>query len=457
MPRPCSWPNPFNDHQTMQFSMNKTVAEKADLLRVVVAAKEKGVLFPELALTLLVFVDELYEEFSRRDVEDALFLSREGYVLKQLFESYVSVRQPENVIRTHYLEASRRSTFLLSLRDLAVENFHVLFRQYVRISVQDFLRSLDLQAYAEELAAGLGVKSSAFSLTSDHLPSDPLFIRLIESEAFGKIYESERARRSAAFKDYVAGLFSGQLPDELHLVDVGWKGSIQDNIHNWFIQQNETGTVSGYYIGLVAPGLRSDANFKDGLLFNSLGGMTEGFRIFNENRSLFEVFLPAPHGSPVAYRKGPEGGIEIVHDEFSERAFIERHVQKATDQIVVVFKQLLDVLGTRVLEDGCLRSFAIQQHARMVYDPTETELTWILAAEHAESFGVFSTSTFAAHARDKNLLERSRFTIRLMRDRRLPDAHWPWFELRRSGLPGLSRAYALFRLVQERLGRRSAQ
>ena len=67
-----------------------------------------------------------------------LFCSREGQLLKKLFDLYQSTFLHKNKIQTYYFYVSRRSTLIPSLTNPDVEDFDIIFRQYKKIKFRKF-------------------------------------------------------------------------------------------------------------------------------------------------------------------------------------------------------------------------------------------------------------------------------------------------------------------------------
>lgn len=418
-----------------------------------VKKKDADVPFIDICYGLYLFVDRLYKVLIQRKAEDVLFFAREGQLLKQMFDFYQSSLVDEKKIKTHYFKVSRRSTFLLSLGPLHEEGFEVLFRQYRRISIQDFLKSLDLVDSADLLARELGVDAAAFAEIISDLPTDKRFLKLLQLPSFRDIYESQRLERSLAFSEYVKALLGGpQLPDSLHVVDVGWKGSIQDNVYHWFSRQKGTAAkVHGYYVGLIAPGASNAGNTKVGLLFSSLEGRTPGFQVFNENRSLYEVILHADHGSARKYTFSPAEGVCVIEDEVTDAEMIARLVRPVSAAMMEKFKGLVVATQGSPLTDRELLELALDRHARMVFNPSKKEIEWIFSVSHVENFGVFEESSFGGEEKPVSLLRKMKFTWQLAVLRRPSQlGFWPWLTIRRNALPGMAWLYESFRLRQSR-------
>ncbi len=408
--------------------------------------------FADLAFSLYVFIARLHGAVAAAGVEDLFFLSREGFDLKAMFEHYDAARPGGALsVRCHYLEASRKSTFLPSLGPIDGETFEVLFRQYRRMSVADFLKSLALEEHQDEITKGYAF-ASELGVVLDDLPTARPFEQLIASPSFRAVYERERAKRSAALAAYVGSFTGGSVPSTLHLVDVGWKGSIQDNLFRWLGRaRGEEARIRGYMIGLIAPGAMSERNEKTGLLFSNQGGLSRGFQTFNENRSLFEVLLPARHGAPRSYVLDAEGKPSVVRDPFVEQEMIESRVSGVAAHMMDRFREITTALALAPLDDEALWALTSERHRRMVLSPTPQEVEWMLGVSHVENFGVFEESRFGANGPGPSNIERIRFTRRLLQTKGPRDlGFWPYLTLRRKALFGTSAIYRQLRRWQDR-------
>ncbi|MCX8517402.1 MAG: methyltransferase domain-containing protein, partial [Rhodoferax sp.] len=406
-------------------------------------------LFPELATSFFYFVDRLYETLTEQGIQAVYFLSREGQPLMRMFDMYC--KQIGAGIVSHYLEVSRRSTLLPSLAPLAEENFETLFRQYRRISLLEFLSSLGLEVHLENIAQALGMADGAASQREDDFPSSSTFTALKALPQFQELYESERQKRRGAFIAYLAALSGGTLPPRLVIVDVGWKGTIQDNLFALLCRHGDTPVrhITGYYIGLVAQGAAGSCNDKCGLLFSTAGVPSPKFQVFNENRALLEVVLAANHGSISSYTFNADGQPCAIRGEFEEGEMLAAEVLPVQHQLMAHFKHL--VLTNLVF--GKRRPLPLQKvvqaHARMVFNPTPRERAWFTSVFHVENYGVFERSHFVQPDKPPRLFERLRFLMHLLLQRRLgTTGFWPWNTIYERGGALPAAIYAAMRRLQ---------
>jgi predicted O-methyltransferase YrrM len=406
-----------------------------------------GKRFPEMAITFYAFTRLLTARLREAGVRDVFFLAREGEVLKNMFDVLQARMYPAETdrIRSHYLKVSRRATFLMSLKPLDEEDFHVLFRQYRRIAPAEFLRSLALDDFIPSIAEGIGRTAEDLSQRCEDLPTDPLLAEMRASDVFKRIYEGERIRRRDNFAAYIDQFGANLVEHGFHIVDVGWKGSIQDNLYNWMSAVHGSHvTVSGYYLGLIATGSRHESNTKEGLLLNTVDGVSRGARIMQENKSLFEILLPASHGSASDYVNDASGGVYAVDETYHERDMIEAHVRPIVEQMLDLYYVVCDLVDHHAYTLDSVVEDALRYHRRMVFAPRPAETNWFHSVSHVENFGVFEATGFSAGTRPPGILDRLRFTWRLRRRefaRHL--GFWPWLKLKDNAISGVDLLYGI--------------
>ena len=352
------------------------------------------VFFKEMAFTLYYFIYRLYLEALSTGKKDIFFLSREGEFLKKLFDTFLKVNNIEN-IRSHYLIVSRKSTFIASLKALDQENFETLFRQYRKMSVQTFLKSLNFtQAEIDLLAKN---KKWNLDAVQEDLPTSDTFSLLLEDHDFQNMYENKRSTQKAYLKCYINSFGADIDSEGLTLVDAGWKGTIQDHIFKLF---DEKVAVNGYYLGLVTDLLPNERNFKKGLVFDYKHADRYN-KVFEENMAIFEVLLGASHGSADHYTKNDTGQcLPVTHQEKEEAVIFEEIVSPLQEVIFTIFQKIAQAFMLSHVSVLDMREEVAKIHARMIYDPTKEEIAFFRQLYHFENFGVFEFSTFDKYKTD---------------------------------------------------------
>jgi hypothetical protein len=427
-------------------------------------ALARDIPFPEIGISFWIFTHRLFQELNEHKVRNVFFLSKEGELLKEIFDQYQIALFGSLKITSHYLLASRKATFIASLRSIDKEDFSRLLDHYRDISIRDFLQSLNLNEGIIEAICRKMVDDCDLRLPG--IRHHQVFRELLDLEMFRAAFEAQRQEQKINFIRYLESFGVDYRRAGIHLVDVGWKGSIQDNIYS--ILSAET-TVNGYYIGSFNATERSAGNCKKGLLFDNYPHPSRYFNVFNANRSLFEMILGASHGSARSYRgpatlptgdglptdiraeKGP--GLDhplVVTDEIpEERQLFERHIQPLQQKIVVLNSEMnrAYMIRQRIPSD----EWFARHHARMVFRPTMAEIKWFESLYHYENFGVFEVTKFET-SHNFSLYERLRNLKNIVTDPAvLESGVWPPIILRRFGvgfwqsIDGLRRYYREFR------------
>lgn len=413
-------------------------------------AAAKSGLFKEIGTSLWLFTWKLLRDVQQRQVQDIFFLSKEGEFLKKLFDLMQEELFGGGSIRSHYLLVSRKATFLPSLRPLEEEDFSRLFYQYRDISPRDFLLSLNIEeGEAAALCAEAGVD---FQTRLPDLVSQSVFRQLLACASFRQIYEERRRSQRRNFLAYLDSFSVPYQRDGLTIVDVGWKGTIQDNLRHILGGQ---AAVRGYYIGHLNSATQEEGCRRQGLLFDSARPELPFFNVYNNNRSLFEMLLGASHGSADGYftaeefARLPEGHRREIRQRIpleqgggllaatldmpEERALFEKKIAPIQEQALAEASRLNRVL----LRTGCVPPDAewfARRHARMVFTPLRKEIEFFERLYHLENFGVFEYTDFRTDG-PLQLLERWRNFVRLRRNpSMLESGIWPPIILRRLGL-----------------------
>lgn len=195
----------------------------------------------------------------------------------------------------------------------------------------------------------------------------------------------------------------------LVVVDVGWKGSIQNNIYH-ALQNNIS--VHGYYIGLLSPTGLTGNNTKTGIVFSDFPDHTPFVHVYNNNRSLFEMLLGASHGSAngyfatnsddaIAARKSTltkhiDGktayGVATL-DLPEERKLYNIKIYPLQQQFLKMFTAATKIYAKTEAEVPDARWFA-RHHSRMVFKPSKDEVQFFSELYHLENFGIFEFTDF---------------------------------------------------------------
>ena len=369
--------------------------------------------FENSIFSLYLFIERLYFNLIRDNYDEVIFLSREGEYLKRLFDKFVE-KINNKKIKSHYLLVSRKSTYLPSLKELKNEDFSSLLMQYSYISIVEFLKSLNLEKKDIEIilksyqndckkiieTAKLNknekkemkeIIAGNYDNKIIYLYESKLLKYLKKNTDFERIYEKNRKEQSTLFKEYITSITKSK---EICLVDIGWNGSIQDNIQRIL---GDSYKIKGYFYGLVSRNPEKCVN-KKGLIFSNAPTVTRNFELYAENRTIFEILLGASHGSANKYVKNDNNKVEVLLFKKQEEEEIYKNVVSVIqNKMFTTFEQLIEILPNGFYDNKKIEKQINKVHYKMVFKPTKNQLTFFNRIYHYENFGVFEFTDFKLH------------------------------------------------------------
>ena len=251
--------------------------------------------FSNYSFLLYEFCRRLYSKVQAKKITKIYFFSREGEFLKRLFDQYLKINHHNEGVETKYLYVSRKSTFLPSLDNLDKEDFLIIKKESTDLSVSNFLKKINLYDCLNDILK--------FDENIDYNKIIPNFFSSNEWKAlknnpfFRKNYDKNRIEQK---KNIISYLKSQGVMDDLSIciVDIGWKGSIQDNLNKIL---GDSYTITGYYYGIIGNVDISMTNRKEGLIFTSIPSISNYFNIFKIRYRILERLCYASHASCSKY------------------------------------------------------------------------------------------------------------------------------------------------------------
>jgi FMN phosphatase YigB (HAD superfamily) len=321
----------------------------------------------EAAPLFLGFVLWIAEQALLQNLDRIFFLTREGEFFLRIYK----ILFPDNQLFGHQLpvsselEVSRLSTFAASMDDVSKRELNRIWRLNQSQKVSGLFSSLGLD-YNDfsDLLTEFGLTSSD---VIDDPENNPSLSKLINSETFriaakGKITE-QRSLLSEYLKD------RGINGDEkAGIVDIGWRGTIQDNL----ARVETTTHFHGMYLGLrkmINPqpdNTSKSAYAADELRDADTGKLFESFAVLEmlctSNKGSTEKYIKS-EGAVIAYRNVSEEE-NSSYNEFSSHfqegvalaaqtwaPYLERYVVGSSDlydSAVRVWKKISENPGTEL-------------------------------------------------------------------------------------------------------------
>lgn len=199
-----------------------------------------------LAPLLYFFVYNVIEYAIKNKIDRIYYQTREGETFIKVHEYFKKHNPfPVDIPESSTIEVSRMSTFAASLKEFSIDELMRLWSQYQKQSLKSLFKSLniDTKKYEEYF--------NKYELVLDEEIVEPWkdkrMINLCKDKNFTKLVNEELNGKRKDLLDFFQkkyGIVNDNKP--IFIVDIGWRGTIQDNIAYIFDKKE----VGGYYITL---------------------------------------------------------------------------------------------------------------------------------------------------------------------------------------------------------------
>lgn len=326
--------------------MGQASSEK-ELRKLIKQFRKDSPHFEEYTLLFFCFIRRLYGKLREEHTDSIVFLAREGYFLKILFDRYQELRvEPENRIETKYFKCSRHALQALIPETRRVELFE-------NTSLHEYLNAL---GFDDDEISAMPLNMELADEICPDLSSSDVYNSYCNNESLQELTQARFAENTEAFEQYAAEVFGDKA---ITICDIGYYGTMQDNLR--LLLKKE---ISGYYIGRIGRPETEDANAhcKHGLIFCcDTGEKTEALHnILRSNMLIVEMLLYAPHGSVQRYLL-EDGSVKISELwKQSEKDLYYRDIEATQAQILKKFSCLCnsDVLRHSADEQEVSRALA---------------------------------------------------------------------------------------------------
>lgn len=339
---------------------------------------------------ILYFISNLYVNLIQSNISTVFFCSREGQLLKELFDLYQKKFYCNNeIIKTHYLYVSRKATLLPSLGNIESETFERIFRQYKSLSIQDFLNSLMFSFdEIQQVISCLNIKNNDYVIVEKN---NDVMNALKNCYDFVRLYNEKRNTQKQYFIEYIES-FDDFVDSQnfITIVDIGWKGTIQDSIYHIILDKYK---VRGYYLGLMTEGYEvENIDSKHGLLFFDTPIKCNNFHLLQRGYMFYERIFVANHGPVVGYEKDISGKIYPVINNDSEELILYSYIKEYQEKLVDSFTVMLKIFQKSKWEPYELYDMMIEFSLwkQCIHYPKIWEIEKTARDKSRENFGDFS-------------------------------------------------------------------
>ncbi len=326
------------------------------------------------------FVLDTLEKAASEDIKQIYYLTREGVFLKNIHNEILKKRSYPN-IKARLLEVSRVSTFFVSLPKFEKQYLDRMWRQYKVQTPLSFFKSLNIETneldeYFEKYNIDIYKKSN--------LSKDQNFTLLIKDQNFQKKITRILENRKELFTSYLDSKGIQNDYKKYMVVDLGWRGSIQDNIA-YFLNNCQ---IIGNYLGLH-PSYYTPPNnvIKYAYGPNYIQDNTEVLDIVNWT-GIWEMLTNSPKGSIHTYVKKEDKTLAIEQENTSETAIHNNYIKHFQLGVLMSIPKLDNFIETHAISSKEIRPYILQLMKQIVYKPEHILTKAYFGLNHNETFGL---------------------------------------------------------------------
>jgi predicted O-methyltransferase YrrM len=393
IPRPTRFPGPGDfDRQSIRecwSELDRRIGE--GLPETDDRFRSAGRLLAPLAVGM---VSLAVEEAIDSGVDRVHYLSREGAFLDEIHQLVEPVLRPVGLpeVRGVHLEVSRLSTFSASLEPPIRDSLHRMWSMYARQSVSAMLTSIGL--VPEDVSDHLKECGLTPETKLVDAGNDPRVRDLFDLPEFGLLVSEHVELSRALLGRYIAE--RTELTDPFVVVDIGWRGTIQDNLVRALGIERSTGIYFGLFpfLNAQAPGSRKVA-----LAFDGNAGEEFGFA---EPPAVLERPWTADVPSTIGYRQ--EGG-SVVPVESKEAGAVSPGIasfQQGTREAAPIVAEWIVGMG---LTADLLRPGLSERAKRLWLEPPTGVADIWFESDHDDTFGALNQVGFHKLRPDRTWLK----------------------------------------------------
>lgn len=359
------------------------------------------------------YIRFLIERVRNRDIDHIYFLSRDGYILKQVYE-----RLKERFTGcpgAGYLYASRRALNFASITQLdqATEDW---LAQGIHLTVGDFLRRINLDpvVHKDDIVQEGFSGADQVVVEGDHYTRLRSLFRRILPDVLDAAQEERQI-----YLEYLRA--QGVLDaNPFVLVDVGWMTSIQHSFAKILHPVLPGLPIEGYYLGTYQQAIhRSDTLSSHIHYLMEYGQPPQALDTIRHCVCLLEFLFAAPEKTFLHMRRNASGELtpEMApfHENEADLVPLE-HIHKGVLEYV---DEMLEACGPDPVE--IYASEVLDLLHRFLAEPTEEEAHRFGEIHYADGYGSYFHHTQMAHPSGWKRLGLSKRNWK----RDFKASHWP--------------------------------
>lgn len=320
----------------------------------------------EHSLYFITYILSVIETAIKEQVDKVYYFTREGEFFKQMHDAIEKADVFGFPIpKAEILEVSRMSTYAPSIKEISIDGMMRLWSQYPNQSLDAFFKSLNSSVeHYKSLLLKYGLVNIDKPLKN--IIEQDSIIRLFRDEEFTEKLTEEIENKKRLFLKYLQQKDIHLNTEKLFVVDIGWRGSIQDNIA--LILPNTE--VIGCYMGLFRPYSDSvDNSRKIGFVSSN---EDENNIWYLRHPYPLEMYTNSRNGSVVGYTETDKGYVSAIRNNYAKEDIIyDKYVKKFQQGILLTIPTYGQMIRTYSFNTDELMPYAIKSLKNLIVKPNK--------------------------------------------------------------------------------------
>lgn len=259
----------------------------------------------ESSVLFCAFIKWICNECQKRRIRRVFFLAREGYFFEEILRRIETNIGPVEFRHT-VIPVSRKSTFLASINEENVRDWERYSNQYGDQPVASFFSTIGVTALEEKQILR---EIPELSLSSPFNKQEAVK-KLLTSDVFRQIVREKSAQQRRMLKAYLMKFGLNYEGTNVAIVDIGWRGTIQDNL-SYIYPSNR---FVGYYFGLIPTiNVQPQNSEKHGFINRFIGRA-----MFLKSHTQLEMLCGCKRGSVVGYKMSSDTVVPVLEDNTND-------------------------------------------------------------------------------------------------------------------------------------------
>lgn len=334
------------------------------------------------SLLLVGFILQVMERAIADRIERLYFFTREGDFFLRIYQALADADVLGFAVPpARLLHVSRLATFAASLREFTPQELMRLWNLYSVQSLNALFKSMDMDPEPfRDLAHQHDLTLEEPITYPWQNPSVITFFQNADVQSRVQAAVTEKRDLLVAYLES-AGIRND--PRDIGIVDIGWRGTIQDNLA--YLLPGPT--WHGYYLGLNGLLNEQPANLRK-QAYGPDANQADPASHLLEFVAPIEMLCNSPHGSVIGYVDCGAETQALTHIDEDENLIHEDYVSDFQRGVLDSLPYWSDYIRTHAVSPGDVRPIALENWQNMIQSPPAFLAEAYFRLKHNETFGV---------------------------------------------------------------------